>query len=124
MVSRLLLIAAAIYFLVGITLGMYMGISEDYRLRHVHVHINVLGWISLAIIALVYQVFPSLQKGWIPTAHFWLHNLGLLLFMGGIWYMQITGDSFVAPVVVGTSMLACAIALWAAQLFGEMFRKD
>lgn len=116
MIPRLLLVAAAIYFLVAIALGMYMGIAHDDRLRHVHVHINLLGWVSLAIISLIYLALPRLQNGWVPLVHFWLHNIGLLLFMGGITYIQLTGDRFIAPVGMGTSMLTLGILLWSAHL--------
>jgi cbb3-type cytochrome oxidase subunit 1 len=116
MVSRLLLVAAAIYFLTGIALGMYMGITHDVRLSHVHVHVNLLGWVSLALIALIYRALPRLQRGWVPPVHFWLHNIGLLLFMGGVARIQLTGDRFIPPIVVGSSMLTLGIVLWVAHL--------
>ena len=110
--------------MVGIALGMYMGIAADHRLRHVHVHINLLGWVSLCLMALIYQAMPQLQRGWIPLAHFWAHNLGLPMFMGGIAYMQISGDHFIPPVVIGSTLLAGGIVLWSLRLIVELLRKE
>lgn len=117
MISSTLLRLAAVYFLTGIGLGMYMGIAQDARLMHVHVHINLLGWVALALVALIYRALPSLEQGWVPRAHLWLHNVGLLLFMGGVAYAQLSGHHFVAPIALGSTLLSLGVLLWVAHLF-------
>jgi hypothetical protein len=68
---------AAIYLVVGMTLGIGMGIAEDHTLRGVHAHVNLLGWATLAVAALVFHVFPQLAETRLATAWFWLYNLAL-----------------------------------------------
>ena len=113
MITKRLLQAAIAYFLVGIALGMYMGIAQDFRLRHVHVHFNLLGWVPLALMGLMYQAFPAFSRGWIPRAHFWLHNAGLLTFMGGFAASVLTDNKYVAPIAGGATLVSVAVALWA-----------
>ncbi len=75
---------AVIYFLIGISFGLYMSATHVFKLATVHVHVNLLGWMSLAIIGLIYVRFPKLEKTVAAKVHFWLHNIGLPIMMIGI----------------------------------------
>ena len=56
--SRLIKISA-VYFVIGVILGLYMSIAHSYVLSSVHVHINLLGWVSLALAGIIYTLFPE-----------------------------------------------------------------
>ena len=86
--------ACIIYSLIGFSWGALMGgISEfrhfvDHRLHgdlivRGHTHINLLGWVEMAIFAAVYYVIPRLVNRPIYSlrlviVHFWVHNIGLI----------------------------------------------
>lgn len=72
---------AIVYFLIGISLGLYMSFTHVFGLATVHVHINLLGWMSLAIAGILYLLFPHLTLTSAAKTHFWLHNLGLPVMM-------------------------------------------
>ena len=40
---------AAIYAIAGVSLGIVMAASHDFTFRPVHVHVNLLGWVSMAL---------------------------------------------------------------------------
>ena len=42
---------AVLYLIVGIGLGIAMGATENFTLRPVHAHLNLLGWTTLALAA-------------------------------------------------------------------------
>ena len=44
---------AIAFFVLGVGLGMYMGMNQDFRLMHVHAHVNLLGWRTHWLIAFV-----------------------------------------------------------------------
>lgn len=75
---------AVVYFLIGISFGLYMSIMHIFNLATVHVHINLLGWMSLSIAGILYHLFPHLEKSTTAKIHFWLHNIGLPVMMIGI----------------------------------------
>lgn len=80
---------AAVYLVMGMTLGIGMGIAEDHTLRGVHAHVNLLGWATLALAALVFHVFPQLGQTRLAMAWFWLYNLALpvsLVSLGFVLY--------------------------------------
>ncbi|MEK3888725.1 cytochrome-c oxidase [Bacillus sp. FSL K6-3431] len=82
--GRKLIKISVVYFLIGISFGLYMSIFHVFSLATVHVHVNLLGWMSLAIAGILYILFPKLAKTSAAKAHFWLHNLGLPIMMIGI----------------------------------------
>lgn len=105
---------AVVFFVVGVLLGVYMGAAQDFRFIHVHAHVNLLGWVALGIAGLLYERFPQLARGALGEAHFWLHTLGLVLFMGAFAWSAAGGGSHAKPgVAVGASAVALGVVLFA-----------
>jgi hypothetical protein len=104
---------AAVYFAVGVTLGVVMGASGDHSLRPVHAHINLLGWVSMALFGLVGMAYPSIHEGRVAAAQFWLYNLGVPVLVAALALM-LKGFAAAGPVVgmasvvVGVSVLLFA----------------
>ena len=72
---------AVVYLLIGAFLGLGMGIAQNFALVPVHAHVLLLGWASLALAGLVYHLYPAASTTRLARVHFWLHNLGLPVFM-------------------------------------------
>lgn len=111
---------AVAFFVVGVSLGMYMGIRQDFRFTHVHAHVNLLGWVALGLCGLLYAAHPRLQQGWWAPAHYWLHTIGVLLFMGGFAWGTVTGVFAFVPVSVGASMVALGVLIFAVDVFTRL----
>lgn len=78
-ISRIFLITGALWLLVGISLGMWMGAHQDFTLAPVHAHINLLGFTLMTIFGIAYRVIPGLADTAFAKAHFWLHEVGVLV---------------------------------------------
>jgi cbb3-type cytochrome oxidase subunit 1 len=122
LLSNRLIRTAVAFFVIGVALGMYMGIRQDFRFTHVHVHVNLLGWVALGLVGLLYAQHPHLQRGPLAHAHYWLHTVGLVLFMGGFAWGSATGAFQIVPVATGSSMIALGVLLLAANVFGRLHR--
>ena len=94
---------AVVYLIVGATLGIIMGIRQNFALVPVHAHIGLLGWATLAIAGIAYHLYPQAARTRLARIHFWLHNLGLPVFMIGLGVM-LSGNEAVLPVVVASSL--------------------
>lgn len=86
--------ACIIYSVIGFSWGAMMGGIADFRhfvdhrlhgnlIVRAHTHINLLGWVEMAIFAAVYYIVPRLVQRPIFSvtlvkAHFWIHNFGLI----------------------------------------------
>lgn len=97
-ISRSFMVMGAIYLIVGILLGSYMGGSGDHSLAPVHAHINLLGFTLMTVFGIGYRLVPGLAEGTLPKAHFWLHQVGALLLLIGLFLMM-TGT--VAEATIG-----------------------
>lgn len=108
--ARAWLRLAALYFAVGVALGMMMGASGDHSLFPLHAHINLLGWVSMALFGLVGFVCPSVGAGRVAAAQFWMHNIGLPVMLVALT-LKLKGSQAAEPVigvasiVVGLSVL-------------------
>src|SRR5262249_32044992 len=58
-VSNTLFRISVVLGLVGIGLGIFMGIRQDFSLMPVHAHLNLLGFVVLFLTALYYRAFPE-----------------------------------------------------------------
>ena len=93
MSARLIRIAVA-YLAIGVTMGIVMGITHQFSLAPVHAHVNLLGWASLAIMGVVYRVYPAAGETRLARAHFWIHNIALPV--------SLTKNSVVMPAAFGS----------------------
>ncbi|WP_042149396.1 hypothetical protein [Paucisalibacillus sp. EB02] len=100
---------SVVYFLIGVLLGLYMSIAHNYILTGVHVHINLLGWMSLGVAGILYKLYPHLEQTVVAKIHFWLHNLGLPIMMGGLTLVLLGNQGIVAAVSVGSMAVVLGI---------------
>jgi len=86
--------ACIIYSIIGFSWGALMGGIADFRhfvdhrmhgnlIVRAHTHINLLGWVEMAIFGAIYYLIPRLVKRSIYSVklvkvHFWVHNTGLI----------------------------------------------
>jgi peptidoglycan/LPS O-acetylase OafA/YrhL len=75
---------AVLLAIAGIALGIFMGVNQDFRLAHMHAHLNLLGWVSFFIFGGYYALFPQSAEGVLPKLHYGLCLVGLVVFMTGL----------------------------------------
>jgi hypothetical protein len=102
---------AVVYLFVGAALGLIMGISQQFTLAPVHARLLLLGWATFALAGLVYHFYPAASATLLARIHFWLHNLGLPVFMVALG-MLLTGHESAGP-IVGISASVVMIGLTA-----------
>ncbi|TDF98904.1 cytochrome-c oxidase [Paenibacillus piri] len=103
---------ASVYFVVGVLFGMFMSISHKFEFASVHAHINLVGWVSLALAGFVYHVFPKAAGSALGKLHFWLHNIGLPIMMIGL-VLLVSGVPGTEPIVAtGGTITAIAVILF------------
>jgi cbb3-type cytochrome oxidase subunit 1 len=96
------LIAAASFLVVGVALGIWMGVTQQFGQAHVHAHINLIGWASLALFGLVYRSYPQLAVKRLAKAHFVLSIVGAAVFLPGL-PLAVAGVTPV-PAIIGSNL--------------------
>ena len=108
---------AVLYFALGVILGNYMGAKLDFSLSTVHAHINLLGWVSLALAGIVYTLYPVAGRSRLALWHFWMANLTLPVMMIAL-ALFMRGVQSVGPVLGMTSaVMGAAVLLFVINVF-------
>lgn len=92
---------AVIFALIGMALGYWMGASRDFTASPVHAHINLLGWVSMALYGLFYRLLPQAAPGRLPQVHFWTALIGLLIFMPALAAELLGGPAWASFAQIG-----------------------
>jgi len=109
---------AVLYLLLGVGMGIMMGASQNFTLRPVHAHLNLLGWTTLALAGVIYSVFPRAGRSMLARVHFWTMNVAVPVMMLALAYLLVTGDKAVIPFLGAAEILAAVSVLsFAANLF-------
>lgn len=113
---------AILLALAGILLGIFMGVNQDFRLAHMHAHLNLLGWVSFFIFGGYYALAPHAAEGVLPKVHYTLCLIGLLVFMAGLTGIALDGDHSLAPLAaVGSLLLLAGFIVFAVIVFRTRF---
>lgn len=122
-VSNNFLRLGALSALVGMALGVWMGAHEDFTLRPVHAHINLLGFASMMLFGLFYRAFPAAGRGWLPAAHFLLSVLGFLVLMPSLALMLLERPLFLPGMIASEIGLVLSMLLFVVIVFMATMRK-
>src|SRR5271163_4015701 len=96
------LLVASVCLIIGVCLGIYMGVNEDFQLVAVHTHVNLVGWASLALFGVIYRLYPELAASRLARIQFWLSAPSALVFPVAIYLAQ---AHQVRVVLIATSLL-------------------
>lgn len=110
--------------LVGMTLGVWMGANQDFVLRPVHAHINLLGFASMMLFGLFYRVFPAAGRGWLPMSHFVLSVVGFLILMPSLTLMLLGKPLFMPGMIASEIMLVASMALFVIIVFKATMTRE
>ena len=105
---------AVLYALLAIGIGIVMASQHDFTNKSLHAHANLVGWVSMALMGVIYQVFPAMAHSVLARVHFWLHNLGLPVMLLGIYAVMHQWPA--AEPIVGTGSMVVALGFVAFAL--------
>lgn len=103
--------------LVGVSLGIWMGSNQNFTLRPVHTHINLIGWASMMLSGLVYRAIPEAARGWMPMAHFGLAVIGFLVMMTSLTVVLLGNPAAVPFLIASEITVFVSLILFAVIVF-------
>jgi hypothetical protein len=96
--DRIFILSGAFCAVVGLSIGLWMVAVNDYSYRPIHAHINVLGWVTLAIYGIVYRIYPAMKASRLAFIH-------LLCSVSGVIFMILGWLMFLENILVGSMTL-------------------
>jgi cbb3-type cytochrome oxidase subunit 1 len=116
-VGKAYLKVATVYFTIGVLAGLTMGIIHDFRFTSVHAHVNLLGWVSMALFGLIYHFYPKAANSKLAKTQFWLHNIGVPVMLGGIALQVLGVSAALAPTIIGSIAVVLGVILFMVNVF-------
>lgn len=117
-IDRLFLRTAVLYVLAGMSLGIFMAVSDDHTQMPTHAHMNLLGWASMALYAVVYRVWPEAARSPLAPWHFWIANLGTLVVVIGVAGIMAGNEESCGPIAgVGSILSLIGMLLFATIVY-------
>jgi hypothetical protein len=117
MIGPLMMCVASLVLLIGMLAGIVMGMKEDFLLAPAHAHLNLVGGVLLFLFGLYYKLVPAAGATTLAKIQGWLHIVGGILFPAGVAIVLLKGPSFIAAPIVGSLVVAAAMALFVVVVF-------
>lgn len=107
---------AAVAALCGMSLGIFMATHQDFTLAPAHAHLNLLGWVSMALYGLWYRgaaiVRPRLA--WTQAL---VATVGFVTMVGALGLLLVTGEhAYEAAIGVGAVFALLGMLLFLVQV--------
>lgn len=104
-ISAFCFVFAGASALVGMIAGIVMGILQDFTIAPAHAHLNLLGWVTMALYGLYHRSFGR-TTGWLGWTQILTAAFGAATIGGGLALYLHSGDHAYFPLVVAGSLLA------------------
>lgn len=111
---------AGLYLVIGVVMGIAMGASQNFVLRPVHAHVNLLGWATLALSGLIYSIYPQAAHNLLARLHFWLLNLSLPVMMVALTLIMLGNKAVVHLLGVAEIVSAVAVLAFVINIFKNL----
>lgn len=108
-------LVAAVFALVGMVWGIQMSATHDHRLAPAHGHLNLLGFVAMAVFGAYYALSPDAARSRLALVHLGLAILSVVVLVPGI-VLAITGQSE-ALAKAGSILSVLSMALFMFMVF-------
>ncbi|UJW76437.1 hypothetical protein [Rhizobium sp. SL42] len=108
---------AILFLIAGICLGLYMSITHQFEATGAHAHINLLGWVTMALFGIYYALNPVQAASRIARLQYFIYTLGILVMAPSL-FLMLSGNPAMEPLVAISSLVTFAgVLLFAFILF-------
>ncbi len=111
----LFFMSATLYVFAGMFFGLYMSGTEDFSLASAHAHLNLVGWVCMALFGIYYHLVPVAGQAKLAKVHFAVASLGLWLMVPGI-AMAIKGMTPL-PAILGSVLTFLSMTIFVVTVF-------
>lgn len=122
-VSAAFFATGVICVLFGMLWGIRMGMSDDFTLAPAHAHLNLLGWVTMALYGTFYALTHTTMSPRLAWLNFALSLVGGIIMIPALALFLSSNDSALVPVMaVGEGLTVLGMLVFALSVFRELFR--
>jgi len=123
-VSAAFFVTGALFVLVGMGLGGFMGAHEDFRLTPVHAHINLVGWVTMALYGTFYALTAKTMSKRLAWTNYVLGTIAVLVMTPSLAaYLLTQNKAYLGAVIGGETLAMLGMITFLISAIRELLRK-
>ena len=123
-VSAAFFAMGVIYVLCGMMWGMKMGASEDFAMAPAHAHLNLLGWVTMALYGTFYTLTRATMLPKLAWTNFVVSAAGVAVMIPGLaLYLMHAEAKYIPLIVVGEVLTVSGMLIFGISVARELLRK-
>ncbi|HET7083359.1 MAG TPA: hypothetical protein VFI23_01205 [Rhizomicrobium sp.] len=112
-----------VYLFMGMMWGMHMGESEDFTMMPAHAHLNLLGWVTMAIYGTFYALTHASLKPKLAWTNFALATIGVAVMIPSLaLYLPAHDAKYIPGIIAGEVATVLSLLVFAVSVFRELTR--
>ncbi|MCX8568770.1 MULTISPECIES: hypothetical protein [Hyphomicrobiales] len=116
-IAKMYFLTAICFLVAGILVGLKMSIAHDYSATGAHAHINLLGWVTMAIFGTFHALNPHGAGSRLAKVQYYVYTGGVIVMTPAL-YLLLTGTPSLEPVVAISSLVVFAgVLMFGAIIF-------
>jgi hypothetical protein len=120
-IDRFFLGSAIVCALVGLSGGLIMGMTQNFTLASAHAHLNLVGWVSLALFGLAYRSGIAVCDR-LAVVHYFVAVSGAVLLPIGIALALLYQQPVVA--ILGSLLTLASMIIFATNFLRQRNRNS
>lgn len=113
-----------IYVLIGMAWGMYMGSHEAFVLAPAHAHLNLLGWVTMALYGTFYALTANTMSVRLAWTNFAVSGLGVAIMIPALALLLANGNDpkFIPFIGAGEMLTVLGVLIFGVSVVRELIR--
>lgn len=122
-VSAAFFALGAVCVFLGMLWGMHMGEAEDFTLMPAHAHLNLLGWVTMALYGTFYALTHASLKPKLAWTNFALSAIGVAVMIPSLaLYLPARDAKYIPGIIVGEIATVLSLLVFAVSVYRELVR--
>jgi uncharacterized membrane protein YgdD (TMEM256/DUF423 family) len=110
--------------LCGMLFGMWMAGKEDFAAAPAHAHLNLIGWVTMALYGTFYALTQNTMSVKLAWTQFAVSTIGILIMIPSLFLLLLNGNDpkFEPGVAAGSMIVALGMVLFGVSVYRELVR--
>ena len=122
-VSAAFFAIGVVYVLCGMMWGVEMGATEDLAMAPAHAHLNLLGWVTMALYGTFYTLTQKTMSVKLAWANFIVSALGVVVLIPSLaLYLRATNAKYIPAIMVGEVLTVLGMLTFGVSVARELLR--
>jgi len=122
-VSAAFFALGAVCVFLGMLWGMHMGEAEDFTLMPAHAHLNLVGWVTMALYGTFYALTHASLKPKLAWANFILAAVGVAAMIPSLaLYLPAHDAKYIPGIIVGEIATVLSLLVFGVSVYRELVR--